>query len=142
LPDASDATLRAEEIVPDGDALTAVPLEEDGFRLWRVDVAMPNGAHLEMVLFESDGLLYKIEDHDGPFDYALDPLPGQLTYEDAVEVATSAVAGPVIAWKVKWTGGSYFCEVYVRDESAQLWEIKLWADTGEIYAMEEKDAVD
>jgi hypothetical protein len=44
---------------------------------------------------------------------------------------------------VKWTDADhYFYEVYVRDENAQLWEIKLWSDTGETYSMEEKNAVD
>jgi hypothetical protein len=142
LPDAADAELRATEIVG-GTASPALQIEEDGHALWQVDVAMANGAHLEVLLFVDSGELFEVKDPAGPFDYALDPLPGLLTYAEAQAIAAERVTGAQVLWEVKWTEGDrYFYEFYVREEGGQLWEIKLWSDDGMIFTVEPKDAVD
>lgn len=142
LPEASDAELRATEIVG-GTANPAAQIVEDGHSLWQIDVEMANGAHLEVLLFVDSGELYEVHDPAGPFDYALDPLPGLLTYADAQAIAAGRVSGSQVAWEVKWTEGDrYFYEFYVREDAGQLWEVKLWSDDGMVYAVEPKETVD
>ena len=98
----------------------------------------------------------------GITDYAQDQL-GEVVYVELPSVGTSLaqnepfgvvestksvsdlfapVAGTVVAWEVKWDDGPYFYEFYVEDADAQLWEVKLWADDGEVFVIEAKDSVD
>lgn len=142
LAEAEDAQAAAVALVG-GEAGEAAEVNEDGHDLWEVAVAMDNGATLEVLLFVDDGELFEIEDTAGPFDYdALDPLPGQLTYAEARDIAFGEVAGEQVAWEVKYDDGPYFYEFYVEEVGAQLWEIKLWADSGEVFVTEAKEAVD
>ena len=141
LPAASDAQAAAAERTA-GTPGDAERVSEDGHDLWEVAVSMDNGATLEVLLFVDSGDLFEIKDVAGPFDYALDPLPGQLTYAQARDVALGVVAGDQVAWEVKWSDGPYFYEFYVEDADSQLWEIKLWAADGEVFMTEPKDAVD
>ncbi|RMG97353.1 MAG: hypothetical protein D6705_08875 [Deltaproteobacteria bacterium] len=141
LPTASEAKAAAAERT-DGTPGDAERVREDGHDLWEVTVTMPNGASLEVLLFAESGDLFEIEDQAGPFDYALDPLPGQLTYAEAAAVAHGVVDGVRVAWEVKYDDGPYFYEFYIEDADAQLWEVKLWAEDGEVFATEPKDAVD
>ncbi len=136
--DAQDAA----EALTGGTARSAERTTVDGRKLWAVDVAMGNGATVEVLLFPEDGTFYKISDEVGPFDYALDPLPGKLDYGQAQTIAFDVVDGAQQAWLVKWDDGPYFYEFYIEDVDAQLWEVKLWADDGEVFATEAVDAVD
>jgi uncharacterized membrane protein YkoI len=141
-----DDAVAAATALTGGAADEAEEVSEDGYDLWEVEVAMPNGAELEVLLFRDSGELFEIEDLAGPFDYdALDPLPGQLTYSEARDLAFETVAGDQVAWEVKHDEGGdhdYFYEFYVREVGDQLWEIKLWADTGEVYVTEAVEGVD
>ena len=142
---ASDAEARsAAEAIVGGDATDHAHLiEEDGWELWEVEVALSNGAELEVLLFADDGALFEVKDVEGPFDYdELDPLPGQLSYAQARDVAFDEVDGEQVAWEVKFDDGRYFYEFYVRDLDTQLWEIKLWADDGEVFVVEAKQEID
>lgn len=128
-----------------GSAGEAEAVTEDGHDLWEVAVEMPNGASLEVVLFRADGALFEIKDTAGPFDYdALDPLPGQLTYAEARAAALEVVDGTQEAWEVAYEGGEheYYYEFYVRYLGDQLWEVKLWADTGEVFLTEAVEEMD
>ena len=142
VTDATGAGEAAVAIVG-GAAGDAEAVTEDGYDLWEVEVAMENGATLEVVVFADSGDLFEVKDEAGPFDYdALDPLPGQLTYDAARDVAFGEVEGEQVAWEVKYTEDGYFYEFYVMEVGDQLWEIKLWADDGEVFVVEAKDAVD
>jgi uncharacterized membrane protein YkoI len=142
LPDAASAESAAEALVG-GTASEAEAVSEDGFDLWEVYVTMPNAAEVEVLLFREDGALFEIEDGEGPFDYDdLDPLPGQLTYAAARDVAFGEVAGEQIAWEVKFSDDGYFYEFYVEQAGDQLWEIKLYADDGEVFVVEAVDEID
>ncbi len=88
------------------------------------------------------GALFEVKDAAGPFDYSLDPLPGQLTYEEAQVIAQGKVEGEQVLWEVKWDDGRYFYEFYVMEVGDQLWEVKLWADDGSVFVTEPKDEVD
>lgn len=138
----ADAAKSAAEALVGGTAGEAEAVAEDGHDLWEVPVTMSNGAVLEVLLFVDDGALFEIKDEAGPFDYALDPLPGQLTYAEALDVAMGEVQGEQVAWEVKYDDGPYFYEFYVREAGEQLWEIKLWAESGEVFVVEGKEAVD
>jgi uncharacterized membrane protein YkoI len=142
LGDAAAARAAAEALTG-GVASGGESAVEDNMDVWEVDVAMPNGATLEVVLRADTGDLYEIFDAAGPFDYdTLDPLPGQLSYADARAVAVGEVDGTQEAWEVKWTADGYFYEFYLREVGDQLWEVKLWADDGEVFVVEAKDAID
>ena len=54
----------------------------------------------------------------------------------------AATAAMITAWEVKFDEGQYFYEFYVEEVGDQLWEIKLWADDGEVFVVEGKDEVD
>lgn len=138
-----DDALAAAEAITGGTASGAEEVSEDGYDLWETAVAMPNGAELEVLLFADSGDLFEVKDPAGPFDYdTLDPLPGQLTYVDARAIAFDIVEGDQVAWEVKFDGGPYFYEFYVMQVGDQLWEVKLWADSGEVFVTEAKEAVD
>lgn len=142
LADAEAAQAAAASLTG-GEAEGAERTEEDGHDVWEVEVAMPNGAEIEVVLFAASGDLYEVYDGAGPFDYdTLDPLPGQLTYAEARAVAQGAVEGTQQAWEVKYTDDGYFYEFYVLEVGDQLWEIKLWADSGEVFVTEAVDEQD
>ena len=141
LPAASDAQAAAAERTA-GTPGDAERVTENGQDLWSVSVAMDNGATLDVRLFVDSGDLFSIKDEAGPFDYALDPLPGQLTYAKAREVASGVVSGDQVVWLVKWSDGPYFYEFYVEDADSQLWEIKLWAEGGEVFETVPVDAPD
>ncbi|MCA9620965.1 MAG: PepSY domain-containing protein [Myxococcales bacterium] len=141
-PTAEEAEKKAGELVG-GTASGAEQVQEDGHSLWEMKVAMDNGATLTTYLFADTLELFEIKDLDGPFDYdGLDPLPGMLTYSEARAIAFETQAGTQRAWEVKYDDGPYFYEFYVIDSSEQLWEIKLWADTGEVFVTEPKSAID
>ena len=142
LPAADDARRAAVNIVG-GQAEQADRLVEDGFDLWEVEVAMTNGSHVDVLLFADSGDLFEVEDKVGPFNYeGLDPLPGKLTYAEARAIAQGRVMGLLEAWEVKFTDEGYFYEYYQRQDTGQLWEVKLWADSGEIFVVEPKTVVD
>lgn len=141
LPAATDAEAAAAALTG-GEAGEAEATVEDGLDLWEVDVEMPNGAELEVLLQRASGELFEIEDQVGPFDYALDPLPGQLTYAEARDRAWGVVEGEQRGWEVKLDGDRYFYEFYVSDSGSQLWEVKLWADDGEVFVTTPKDDMD
>jgi uncharacterized membrane protein YkoI len=138
------AAMSAAEAIVGGEATGhAHRIEEDGAELWEVEVEVSNGAQLEVLLFAGDGELFEVKDGEGPFDYEdLDPLPGQLSYVQARDVAFDEVEGEQVAWEVKFDDGRYFYEFYVQDLDTQLWEIKLWADNGEVFVVEAKNEVD
>ena len=141
--DTPESAEEAAAALTGGVAGSAEEVDEDGHALWEVYVDMPNGAELEVLLFVDSGDLFEIKDDSGPFDYDdLDPLPGQLTYSQGREVALGTVAGDQTFWEVKFTDDGYFYEFYVREAGDQLWEIKLWADDGEVYVTEAVDEVD
>lgn len=143
LSEPADAEQAALDLVGGTTAAEAERVSEDGHDLWEVMVTMPNGAVLEVLLFEDDGALFEVADTEGPFDYdALDPLPGQLTYTEARDIAMGEVAGEQVAWEVKYDDGPYFYEFYVREAGDQLWEIKLWAESGDVFVVEGKDEID
>ncbi len=142
LPEAAEAEQAAADLTG-GTPGEAEQVVEDGHDLWEVYVTMPNGAELEVLLFVDNGELFEIKDEAGPFDYdTLDPLPGQLTYAEARDVAFGVVQGDQVAWEVKYDGGPYFYEFYIEEPGPQLWEVKLWAESGEVFVTEPKDAVD
>ena len=142
LPDAASAEAAAESLVG-GTAVEAEAVVEDGFDLWEVAVDMPNGAQLEVLLFQEDGALFEVFDGVGPFDYDdLDPLPGQLTYAAAREIAFGEVEGEQVTWEVKYSAEGYFYEFYVLQVGDQLWEIKLYADDGLVFVVEAVEEVD
>jgi len=141
--DAEQARTAAIGLLAGGTAGEALRVEEDGFDLWQVEVAMPNAASLEVLVFADDGALFEIKDDAGPFDYdELDPLPGALTYAEARAVALERVPGSQEVWEVKLDEGRYFYEFYLREDIGQLWEVKLWADSGEIFTLAAKDSPD
>jgi len=141
--DADGARAVATDLLVSGSAGEALRVEEDGFDLWQVEVNMPNTASLEVLLFADDGALFEIKDDAGPFDYdELDPLPGALTYAEARAVALERVPGTQEVWEVKVDDGRYFYEFYLREDIGQLWEVKLWADSGEIFTLAAKDLPD
>lgn len=138
-----DGAKAAAVAIVGGTANEAEETSEDGHDLWEVEVSMDNGATVEVLVFAEDGALFEVEDKAGPFDYdALDPLPGQLTYAEARDVAFVEVEGEQVAWEVKFTDDGYFYEFYVEEAGDQLWEIKLWADDGELIGVEAKEDVD
>jgi uncharacterized membrane protein YkoI len=142
LSEAADAEAAAAALVG-GEAGEAERVEEDGYDLWEVMVSMSGGAELEVLLFADSGDLFEIKDSAGPFDYAdIDALPGQLTYYEAQDIALAEVEGTQTFWEVKYTEDGYFYEFYVMEVGDQLWEIKLWADGGEVYVVEAVDEVD
>jgi hypothetical protein len=142
LPDAASAESAAEGVVG-GTASDAEEVSEEGYDLWEVYVTIANGAELEVLLFKDDGALFEVKDEAGPFDYTnLDPLPGQLTWVEARDVALGQVEGELVLWEVKFTEEGYFYEFYVEEVGDQLWEIKLWADGGEVFTKEAVDEVD
>ena len=142
LADAAAAELAAVALVG-GEATEAEAVVEDGFDLWEVYVTLGNGAELEVLLFAEEGALFEIFDGVGPFDYdTLDPLPGMLTYAEARDVAFAEVDGEQTTWEVKYTDEGYFYEFYVLQVGDQLWEIKLWADDGEVFVVEAVEDVD
>lgn len=140
--DPTEAERVAAELTGGTVAGEAARLEEDGHDLWQLSVSMSNGAELEVLIHVEDDALYEIADTAGPFDYAMDPLPGQLTYDEGLAVARGEVEGEQEAWEVKDDGEAYFYEFYLREAGDQLWEIKLWADSGEVFSVEGKDEVD
>jgi uncharacterized membrane protein YkoI len=143
LPTAEDAEAAAIAVVGGTGAEDAAQVSEDGYDLWEVEVSMDNGAMVEVVLFVDSGELFEVKDTVGPFDYdTLDPLPGQLTYSEARDIAFATVEGEQVAWEVKYDGGPYFYEFYVLQVGDQLWEIKLWSDSGEVFVTEAKDEID
>lgn len=142
LPDGDAAAEAAVALLGSGTAGEAEAVTEDGFELWEVYVTLDNGAELEVLLFADSGDLFEIKDEAGPFDYALDPLPGQLTYDEAKVVAFETVDGTQELWEVKYTADGYFYEFYITDVDAQLWEIKLWADDGEVFLTEAVEEAD
>ena len=143
LSDPADAEEAALALVDGSSSSEAEQVSEDGHDLWEVMVTMGNGAELEVLLFVDDGALFEVKDTTGPFDYdTLDPLPGQLTYAEARDVAMGEVAGDQVAWEVKYDDGPYFYEFYIRESGDQLWEIKLWAESGEVFVVEGKDEID
>ena len=137
---AAEAVVTASELTG-GTATEATAVTEDEHDLWRVEVSMENSATLEVLLYTDSGKLFEIADPEGPFDYDLSPLPG-LSYADAQGVAFGEVSGEQRFWEVKDTGERYFYEFYVEDSAAQLWEIKLWADDGEVFVTEAKSEID
>ncbi len=133
----ADEAITEAVAITGGTASEATAVTEDGQDMWEVDVAMSNGAEIEVVLYAEDGKLYEIYAGEGPFDYdTLDPLPGSLTYADARAIAFATVDGDMQAWEVKDTSDGYFYEFYIRELGDQLWEIKLWADDGEVFVVE------
>ena len=142
LPEAADAQAAAAALVG-GTAGEAEQITEDGYDLWEVEVELSNGAELEVLLFVEDGALFEVADSAGPFDYdSLDPLPGSLTYAEARTLASGEVEGEQTAWEVKFTEDGYFYEFYINEVGDQLWEIKLWADSGEVFVVEAVDEID
>lgn len=144
LPTSDDAAARAVEIVGSGEAGVATQTVDDGFDVWEVPVSMPNGAELEVLLFVDTGELFEIKDVVGPFDYELDPLPGMTTYGEARARALELNPGTIEAWEVKLRSDvdRYFYEFYIRDDGGQLYELKHWADDGELLAFEAVDMMD
>jgi hypothetical protein len=139
----ADAARTAATELCGGEANEAIEVQEDGYDLWEVEVTMPNSAEIEVLLFMDDGALFEIADKVGPFTYDdLDPLPGNLTYAEARDIAFGEVEGEQLAWEVKFDNERYFYEFYVEESAGQLWEIKLWSDSGEVFTVEAKEEID
>lgn len=115
--------------------------------VWEVDVAMSNGATLEVKVDVESGDLIVVEDKTGPFDYPdFTPLPGVLAYGAITATALEEVAGTIEAWEFSrlppGEAVEFQYEFYVRDAEEQLWEIKFDAAEGRATALEPKDMVD
>lgn len=138
LSSAEEAQTEALATVGSGEALSAERVVDEGNDVWNVAVRMPNGAELEVILFAETGVLFEIKDVAGPFDYDLTPLAGMSTYAEARARVLEASPGVIEAWEVKLVPEEdrYFYEFYVRDDGGQLYEIKHWADTGELIHFE------
>ena len=138
LGNAEDAQAAALDFVGSGSAVSAEQIVDDGFDVYQVMVAMPNGAELEVVLFVETGELYEIKDVAGPFDYDMTPLPGHDSYATARGRVLEATPGTIEAWEIKLLPDQdrYFYEFYVRDDGGQLYEVKHYADTGEMISFE------
>lgn len=144
--DKSEAARIAQDTVS-GEAGEVERGSDGGFDVWEVHVAMANGAEIEVKVEVSSGDVVIVEDKTGPFDYdSFTPIAGVLSYAAITEVALAEVAGTVEAWEFKKaiTAGETELEweLYVRDTTSQLWEIKFDAATGATTALEMKDMVD
>lgn len=128
-----------------GEAAKAEEADFDGIAAWEVEVAMKNGAELEVLVGQQSGDLLEIEDKSGPFSYSLAPLSGHKTYAEAKQIAFDSASGKVEAWEIKrmeQQARRYRYEFYVRDADKQLWEVKFWANDGTPISKELKSAVD
>ncbi|MEZ4335429.1 MAG: hypothetical protein R3B82_02280 [Sandaracinaceae bacterium] len=138
LGSSADANARAIEIVGSGEAISAEQIVDDGFDVYEVMVRMANGAELEVLMFVDTGELYEVKDFTGPFDYDMTPVAGSDSYSTARGRVLEGTPGTVEGWEIKLLPAEdrYFYEFYVRDDGGQLYEIKHYADTGEMISYE------
>lgn len=142
----ADAARIAEDAVG-GDAGDSERSTEGEVEVWEVEVAMANGATVEVKVDLDLGHVVVVEDKVGPFDYAdFTPTDGVLAYSAIKARALEQVAGDIEAWEFKREeedgATAYEYEFYVRDGDMQLWEVKFDATDGKATHIEAKDAVD
>ena len=144
LGSAADAQARALEIVGSGDPVSAEQVVDGGFDVWQVMTRMPNGADLEVLLFVDSGELFEIKDVAGPFDYDLTPVADADSFSVARTRVLDATPGTIEAWEIKLipSESRYFYEFYVRDDGGQLYEVKHYADTGEMISYQAVERMD
>lgn len=137
---AEQAKEKATAIVP-GTAFYAQDIQEGDEKLFDVRVRIASGQEVKVVLFREGGSLDEIEAEEGPFDYDLPaPQAGMMTLAQARAKALETKAGGVQVWEFHAEKKEY--EFYIRDDSTQLWEIKMSGDTGAVSTVEKKDKPD
>lgn len=134
----ADATSRALAAI--GGASTVRTDKED--QVWESVVTMKNGANVSVKLDAQTGDFISAAAKSGPFDYDLSPVPGVLSYKQAIAKANEQKAGAVVAWELEKKPDHYQWEVYIRDEAGKLWELKFFGENGALKIIEEKPEVD
>jgi len=135
------ARTKAGAAAPGGTVGQATKLDEGEEHRWSVSVTLPNGAGLAVEIERATGSLMEIKGENGPFDYDLPaPQAGYMTFSQAKQKALTLKTGNVELWEVKTDIAIY--ELYVREASTQLYEIKLDAKTGEMKSVEQKAKAD
>lgn len=114
--------------------------------VWRVLVAMTNGATMEVDVDARSGDLVALEDRTGPFDYPdFTPVDGVVAYEAIKASALDEIEGDIEAFLFRYRPDDAVpleYEFYVRDADGQLWEILFDAADGTATDLSPKGMVD
>jgi uncharacterized membrane protein YkoI len=117
-----------------------------GIDVWRVFVAMTNGATMEVDVDVHAGDVVGVEDKVGPFDYAdFTPIDGVIGYDAIKAEALDEIEGTIEAFLFKRKPDAAIeleYEFYLRDDDGQLWEILFDATDGTATDLEPKPMVD
>jgi len=86
----------------DGEVQETEIEEEDNTNLWKVKVQNTDGSVLDIYWTVDTENLYKLEGVQGPYDYAVNPGMGLITFGSAKTIAISAVKNDnLIDWELK-----------------------------------------
>jgi uncharacterized membrane protein YkoI len=132
-----DAKQNALTYVPGGTVGPVEKIDTPDEHRWGVTVSTASGAEVVVEFERVGGHLAEINSDKGPFEYELPAAaPGYILYSKARSVALATKQGQLEAWEVKLAANIW--EMYVRDTSNKLWEVKLNAETGAVISTIEK----